>query len=120
MLFSSCLNKKNTLKISFSGEIDRADLRIKMEVLVSIPVTQIYNGQKEFDIPNGYGENEWYFTYKDTLSAYTRHIKTNLNDKHTYQFNFYKEKGKVFVDIDIQGISPLKEKIELTTNKATH
>ena len=113
MFFNSCSNKGNKLKVSFSNGIDKADVRIKMEVLASVPITDIYDGQKEFDIPNGYGENEWYFTYKDTLQGYSRHIKTNRNDKHNYVFSFYKENEKCFVDIKIEGISPLQENIEL-------
>lgn len=89
------------------------DVSIKMEVLASIPMTQIYTGQNKFDIPNGYGENEWYFTYKDSLQGYLRHIKTNRNDNHIYLFHFYKKADKYFVDVNIKGVSPLQKKIEL-------
>jgi len=113
ILFNSCLNKKNSIEINFSNEIDKENVVIKMEVLASIPIKEIYKEQKKFDIPNGYGENEWYFTYNDTLQGYSRHIKTNRNDKHTYVFNFYREAEKYFVDVNIKGVSPLQEKIEL-------
>ena len=74
---------------------------------------EIYTWQKKYNIPNGYGENEWCFTYKDSLQGYSRHIKTNRNDKHIYVFYFYREADKYFVDVNIKGVSPLQEKIEL-------
>jgi len=116
ILFNSCLNKKNSIEINFSNEINKADVSIKMEVLASIPITEIYTWQKKYNIPNGYGENEWYFTYKDSLQGYSRHIKTNRNDKHIYVFYFYREADKYFVDVNIKGVSPLQEKIELKKN----
>lgn len=108
----SC-NKGNTLKINFEQGIDRSATEVKMEVLASVPMTTIYNGKDQFTIPNGYGENEWYFTYNDTLRGYVRHIKTNRNDKHIYHFKFYTEGKKFFVGIEIKGDSPLKTQVEL-------
>ena len=116
MPFYSCNNKSNQLKLNFDTSINKHDVKIKMEVLASVLITEIYNGEKEFNIPDGYGENEWHFYYRDTLQGYLRYIKTNLNDKHIYKFNFYNENGKYFVDVDIQGFNPVKEKIELKNN----
>ena len=113
MLFNSCMSRKNSIEISLSDEIQKMDVSIKMEVLASIPMTQIYTGQNKFDIPNGYGENEWYFTYKDSLKGYLRHFKTNRNDNHIYLFQFYKKADKYFVDVNINGASPLQQEIEL-------
>lgn len=103
MLFIACTPKKNQLQLSFDNTIHKQDVKINMEVLGSIPMTTIYNGERQFDIPNGYGENEWYFTYKDSLKGYLRFIKTNRNDKHTYRFSFHEENGQYFVDVDIKG-----------------
>ncbi|MDR2206207.1 MAG: hypothetical protein LBE36_08655 [Flavobacteriaceae bacterium] len=57
-----------------------------MEVLPTIEKTIIYDGTIKNDIPNGYGENDWYVTYEDSLKGYFRHIKTNRNDNHKYLF----------------------------------
>jgi len=84
-----------------------------MEVLASVPSTEIYNGEKIFKIPNGYGENEWYFSYNDSLTGYLRHIKTNRNDRHNYRFYFYESNDKYFVDITITGVSKVDATIEL-------
>jgi hypothetical protein len=113
MLFSACNQKSNQLKLSFDNTINKKDVKIKMEILGSVPVTEIYNGEKKSDVPDGYGENEWYFTYRDSLKAYLRYIKTNRNDKHNYKFAFHEENRKYFVDIDIEGIDPLNTRIEL-------
>ena len=104
ILLSACYQQNNQLKLSFDNTIQKQDVKIRMEVLGSVPMTTIYNGQKQFDIPNGYGENEWYFTYKDSLKGYLRFIKTNRNDRHTYKFSFREENGNYFVDVDIKGI----------------
>ena len=108
-----CTNKNNRINVSFSNAINSKKVIIKMEVLASIPIVEIYNGQQQFEVPNGYGENEWYFTYDDSLSGYLRHIKTNRNHKHNYYFNFYKVNNKFFVAIKIEGISDVVTKIEL-------
>ncbi len=113
MLFSACNKKDNHLTVSVDKFINKQDIKIKMEVLASIPVTEIYDGKKQWEIPNGYGENEWYFTYKDTLHGYLRHIKTNRNDNHAYKFTFYKEDERYFVDVSIKGDSPLQQIVEL-------
>lgn len=117
MIFCSCNNKSNKLKLNFDSSINKHDVKIKMEVLASVPITEIYNGEKQFNIPDGYGENEWYLYYRDTLQGYIRYIKTNQNDKHTYKFNFYNQDGKYFVDIDIKGYNPVKYKIELKNKR---
>lgn len=116
-IVSSCSRENNQLDLTFDSATTRHDVKIRMEVLGSVPVTEIYNGNTEFAIPNGYGENEWRFTYKDTLQAYIRHFKTNRNDRHSYKFTFREEKGKYFVDVDIKGASPLKLKEELKSKQ---
>lgn len=110
-IFYSC--KNNKLNLSFDEKFKKEDIQVKMEVLASIPETLVYNGERKFKIPNGYGENEWYFNYKDSLNGYLRHIKTNRNEKHNYFFYFYYKNGKYFVDVDIEGANPLKKTIEL-------
>lgn len=113
LLILSCANKNNKLKLLFAKDIQKQDIKIRMEVLGGVPGTEIFNGQTKYSIPNGYGENEWYFSCHERLKGYLRHIKTNANDSHEYNFSFYKNKEKVFVDVDIKGDSPLKATVEL-------
>jgi uncharacterized protein YprB with RNaseH-like and TPR domain len=113
MLFSGCANRDNKLELGFDSTIKKEAVNIEMEVLGSIPKTTIYDRGKEVKIPNGYGENEWYFLYNDTLKGYIRHIKTNRNDNHNYKFSFYEKNEQCFVDVEITGISPLTKTIQL-------
>jgi hypothetical protein len=84
-----------------------------MEVLGSIKKEIIYNGENFFEVPDGYGENEWYFSYRDTLTGYLRHIKTNRNDHNHYMFQFYEKEGECFVKVNIAGSSSLEKVIKL-------
>ena len=113
IIMFSCSGRKNHLELAFSSDIDSSRIHIRMEVLGSVPVTQVYDGKKEFIIPNGYGENEWYLVYNNTLKAYFRQFKTNRNDVHKYRFHFYKNNNRYFADVDITGRSDLKRQIEL-------
>lgn len=112
VLFYSC-RMGNELKIDFEPGINESIVKVKMEVLASYSMTTIYNGSRQFKIPNGYGENDWYFIYNDTLQGYLRHFKTNRNDNHYYYFRFYSKSSKILVDVEIKGDSPLKKTILL-------
>jgi hypothetical protein len=107
--------RTNSLDLNFGNGIISRDVKIKMEVLgdEEIPLTQIYGGNRKFNIPNGYRENEWYFVYQDTLKGYFRHFKTNQNNTHGYKFAFRKEKNNYYVDADIAGTNDLKTTIQL-------
>ena len=104
---------QNRLDLTFGDGIRKQDIRVRMEVLGSVKMTEIYNGSKEFDIPNGYGENEWHFSYSDSLQGYIRHFKTNRKEKHDYNFSFFKENEQYFVGVNIEGDQTLKDTIEL-------
>jgi len=113
----SC-GKRNSLELKFSEPLNKLDFKIEMEALGSnTPKALIYYGNKEYKIPNEYGENEWYFNYKDSIYAYFRHIKTNRNDSHTYNYNFIKRNGKIQVEINIDGISKINSVVDFTTKK---
>lgn len=117
VFFIAC-NKSNNFKLNINKGIENHDIKIKMKVLGSIPITQIYEGKNQFTIPNGYGENEWYFFYTDSLQGYLRHIKTNQNDQYSYEFSFFKANGKYFVDVNIKGNEPIKKRIELNAKSS--
>lgn len=113
MHMMACNRSGNKLVVKVSSPLNSADINISMEVLASVPKTVVFDGMEKRKIPDGYGENEWFFTYKDTLHAYLRHIKINRNDKHIYRFTFYQEDGKYFLKANIEGDSPLQKVIEL-------
>jgi hypothetical protein len=113
----SC-GKKNSLELKFSEPLNKLDFEIEMKALGSnTPKTLIYDGNKQYNIPNEYGENEWYFNYKDSAYAYFRHIKTNRNDGHNYNYNFIKKDGKIQVEISIGGVSEIKKVVDFTSKK---
>ena len=112
--FSSC-KKRNSLDLKFSETLDKLNFKIEMEVLGSdFSKVLIYDGNKQYTIQNGYGENEWYFNYKDSLFAYFRHIKTNRNDSHNYNYNFIEKNGKIQVEVQIDGVSKMNKIINFT------
>lgn len=112
--FSSC-EKRNNLELKFSETLDKSNFKIEMEVLGNdFSKVLIYDGNKQYTIQNGYGENEWYFNYKDSLFAYFRHIKTNRNDSHNYNYNFIEKNGKIQVEVHINGVSKMNKIINFT------
>lgn len=84
-----------------------------MEVMASIPPTEIFRGGPRSEIPNGYGENEWRVSLEGRGKGYFRHIKTNRNDYHKYRFYFYNKEGKHFVHVTVIGISNVDMVIQL-------
>jgi hypothetical protein len=110
MLFSC--TSKNTLTLRFDNNVNKKDVRISLEIPPYLPLTQIYDGEKQFEIPNEYGTNDWYFTYKN-LKGYRQHFKTNRRNKHNYTFVFKELNGKYFVDMDIKGVNDIKRTVEL-------
>lgn len=109
--------RNNELKLTFSEQIEKYDVKIELEVKHTIPKTIIYALGHQKSVPNEYGENDWTITYKDSLAGHFRHIKTNRNDTHKYSFKIYQRDTSVLVDISIKGISELNKTIILTTSK---
>lgn len=112
--FSSC-EKRNNLELKFSETLDKSNFKIEMQVLGrDVSKVLIYDGNKQYTIQNGYGENEWYFNYKDSLLGYFRHLKTNRNDCHNYNYNFIEKNGKIQVEVHIDGVSKMNKIINFT------
>lgn len=108
----SC-GKKNCMELKFSEPLNKLDFKIEMVALGSeTPKALIFDGVKDYKIPNEYGENEWYFCYKDSIYAYFRHIKTNRNDGHNYNYNFVKRNGKIQIEINIDGVSEVNKVVD--------
>jgi hypothetical protein len=113
LLLNACGEKENQLRITVGEGVDKSRISIRKEVLGSILQTTVFDGHNQYPVPNGYGENEWYFSYRDSLKAVLGHLKTNQHDGHWYKFKFIKEGNRYFVDAKIEGVSDLHEKIEL-------
>lgn len=113
--FTSC--RKNSTNIQFDENINKKKFKIKMEVLGSEPLTTIYDREEWYPVPNGYGENEWYFSYKDSVKGYMRFIKTNGNDKHNYNFKVYQKDGRIMVDAAIEGVGGMTRTVVLNKNQ---
>lgn len=114
-IFLSSCSKKNNLELIFADSLNKKDFKIEMEVLGSNTAKKvIFDGKKEYNILKEYGENEWYFTYKDSLYAYFRHFKSNRNDCHNYKYLFSKKNNTISVEIAIDGISKVKRNIIFT------
>lgn len=114
-MFLSC-GGKNLLELNFSESLNKRDFKIEMFALGSnTPKTLIFDGKNQNTIPSEYGENDWCFSYKDSLYAYFRHLKTNRKDVHSYNYNFIKNNDKIQVEIRIDGISKLNKIIDFTS-----
>lgn len=110
-------NRNNELILTFGNGIQKNDVRIELEVMGYVRKTTIYRLGQQETVPNGYGENDWTVTYKDSLAGHFRHIKTNRNDYHKYDFKFYQRDTSIFVDVSIKGIGEFYETIKLTVKE---
>ncbi len=103
----SC-EKENSLKLNCVPPLKKEDFKIELQVLGSQqPITHVFDGKNQQEIVNEYGENDWRINWKDSLFADFRHFKTNRNDKHDYEFNFYTKHNLIYGDVTIKGISSL-------------
>ncbi|RFS17908.1 hypothetical protein [Emticicia sp. C21] len=81
--FISCHN--NEIKVVVIGIEDKVKIKLRTE-----SEKNIYDASKQVNIiPERHGENDWSLIYADSLCARFRHIKFNLNDKHSYFFYFF-------------------------------
>lgn len=117
-LFLFACTSENKLELDFSNPLKKEDFKIEIQILGSdVNRKVVYDGDRTYDIPNEYGENDWHFNYKDSLYGYFRHFKSNRNDKHNYKFHFFKRENNVFVEIKINGVSNELKTISFTKNK---
>jgi hypothetical protein len=112
--FIGACGNKNRLNIKVAEDIKRKDIKIVLSALHGSSNIAIYENELQKPIPNLYGENDWVITYKDSITAKFRHIKTNRNDYHTYFFSIYKKGMAIMADFEVEGISELKKTLELS------
>ncbi|MES2765245.1 MAG: hypothetical protein V4642_05220 [Bacteroidota bacterium] len=85
--------------------IDAKFLKIEMSIWGTDYIDQtIFDDFKIYKIPEGYGENDWYLSYKDSLWASFRHFKTKNWRDELYQFHFFKtDKDSISCKVTITG-----------------
>lgn len=115
--FFGC-KKQNELIINSTPPLQNADFKIEMHILGSSkPKTKIFDGKMKYEVLNGYGENDWLFNYKDSLYASFRHFKTNRNDKHKYNINFFTKNDVIYANVSVNGVSSLNKVIAFSSKK---
>jgi hypothetical protein len=63
----------------------------------------IYNGKKENEIFNEYGENDFLITYGNEFYYSFRQFKFNRRNQHNYNFKFLKQANVIVLKVSISG-----------------
>jgi len=113
LLLNIGCSKSNTLEVVVSENFNANDFKIELIIIYSTPLITVYENNKIRTIPDGYGENDFIVSYKDSLCARIRHFKTDEEEKHNYKFRFYEKKGDVCCLIEIIGLCDMKEFVKL-------
>lgn len=117
-LLTGCHNE-DALRLEFQPSELQEDISIYLNVVGASNKSQlVYNGFQQLSFRTDFGENDWLFTYDDSLKARYRFIKTNRHDHHDYTFRFVKENGAVYVIARVEGNPPKKIKFNLVENKS--
>ena len=102
--------QKNEIKVEVVGIEDKVKIKLNNMGLEKV----IYETSRQVNkIPERHGENDWSLAYADSLCARFRHIKFNLNDKHSYFFNFFKSGKDIYCRVTIKGDSPINDTLKL-------
>lgn len=112
IIIVSC-NKKNDFDIKFDKNLDSKDFKIEVENFYAFSKKVIYEKGLLYEIPDGYGENDWTLTYKDSVFCTFRHFKTRENVKHSYFFNFSLKEDKICCHVKIIGLDKFDDNIVL-------
>ncbi len=102
----SHFTNQNTFKVTASKDINIQDVKIELSIWGTDIVDKVMfeNGSSE-TIPEEYGENDWYLSYKNKHTAF-RHFKTNNRADHNYNFHFYEENDTIKCNVEIEGYNP--------------
>ncbi|QSS96642.1 hypothetical protein [Psychroflexus sp. ALD_RP9] len=66
--------------------------------------TEIFNGKKQSDIINEYGENDFLVTYNNKYYLTFRQFKTSRRHQHRYNFKFEQKGDDIILRVKIKGI----------------
>jgi hypothetical protein len=102
----SHFTNQNSLEVTTSTDLNIQDIKIELSIWGSDVVDRVMyeNGSIEI-IPEEYGENDWYLSYKNKHTSF-RHFKTNNRADHDYDFHFFEENDTVKCKINIDGHNP--------------
>ncbi len=97
---------QNSLDVTSSKDINIQNVKIELSVWGTSIVDQVmYQNGSSLTVPEEYGENDWYLSYKNKFIAF-RHFKTNKREDHNYKFHFFIEKDSIKCRVVIEGHNP--------------
>ncbi|WP_139959503.1 hypothetical protein [Flavicella sediminum] len=95
---------KNSIDIEVENDLNEEMVKIEFSILgTDFEDITIVENESINPIPKGYGENDWFLSYDEKKYGVFRHFKTNNWHDHHYSFSFYKNKGEVLCDVQIDG-----------------
>lgn len=102
----SHFTNQNSLEITTASDLNIQDVKIELSIGGSEVVDRvIYENKVVTTIPEEYGENDWFLSYKNNHVTF-RHFKTNNRADHDYVYHFYKENDTIKCKIEIEGHNP--------------
>ena len=109
----------NSNKINIQTQKPLTDKKVKIEFGISVNTISrrndldlfsnrnkylvIYNGEKENQIVNDYGENDFLITYDNKYYLSFRQFKFNRRHQHTYNFEFFEKMNDIYIKVNIKG-----------------
>ncbi len=111
----------NRISVTTNNDLDSDLIIIDLSIQGTRHINKaIFHGGTKQSIPKGYGENDWYLSYNDSLFTVFRHFKTNNWHDHDYHFHFYKSDDKTLCDVNIAGPDPLNQTIAIVNSQKEH
>lgn len=96
----------NSIIVSTDDKLDTKKVRIKYKNFSGEYI--FFDGKQIKDLVNEYGENDFIIEYGNDYYFKFRHLKTNSNHQHDYNFHIFKQDTSLFVDVNIEGIDDRK------------
>ncbi len=100
-------NKK--VKIEFGISVNTINRRNDLDLFSNRnKYLVIYNGEKENQIVNDYGENDFLITYDNKYYLSFRQFKFNRRHQHIYNFELIEKMNDIYVKVNIEGQDRMK------------
>ena len=102
----SHFTNQNSLEVTTSKDLNIKNVKLELSIWGTDVLGRVmYQNGSAQTIPEEYGENDWYLSYKNKHIAF-RHFKTNNRADHDYKFYFYRENDTFKCKVDIEGHNP--------------
>lgn len=96
--------KTEKVKVEFGIGVNTINRKNDKELFTNpSKYTILYNGKRQNEIINEYGENDFLITYDNKYYLSFRHFKFNRRHQHKYYFHFFENDNKIIVKVDIKG-----------------